>query len=547
MNTLRYLLLVALFAGLGHAITIRQSTLSLTANEQTCTAGKPSTVFETNQRQAFLSFTANKVKRGESVTIEWVDPRGEVLQSTPYSDLQATSALCFLTQLPIAGFDAANRPGKWTIRVLANDELIHTRDFHIQLDPKAGSLRVTQISRQPLATGTQLTVAGNGFENGSTVHVAQYTELGGWKYLYRLETSFVGSTQLRGTTTSGIPSGDYMVIVQDSKGKLSQPARLLIESSTGYRLPLAAGEPWLITQGPYGGFSHFNRTSQAWDIAPIGARCIVAMRGGVVHAFDKGLGQTQQVRSFGNYITIAHDNGEFSHYAHLKSGSFQVANGQRVEQGQALAVVGNSGYTFGRGGGYHVHVQVTREFNIAAASIPFRFEDLPDPARSISRTVVSRNASPFCNCGAGVRQSPASTYTLAARVSEPNPVRSSSGSSTSSKWPGTVQVEQWWSQIIQVAKRTGAIEVALTWKDEGRDLDLHLMGPDGKHYGSYGITDGYSGSTTGVERFIIANPTPGLWRISVRGTQGPPGDIPFEVELSKTSGNMTQNLGGGSE
>ena len=72
------------------------------------------------------------------------------------------------------------------------------------------------------------------------------------------------------------------------------------------------------------------------------------------------------------------------------------------------------------------------------------------------------------------------------------------------------------------------------------------MSPDGKHYGSYGITDGYSGSTTGVERFIIPNPEAGPWRISVRGTQGPSGDIPFEVELSKTSGLVVQSLGGGS-
>ena len=70
-----------------------------------------------------------------------------------------------------------------------------------------------------------------------------------------------------------------------------------------------------------------------------------------------------------------------------------------MEQGQALARVGNSGYTLGEGGGYHVHVSVTRALPISSNSIPFRFEDLPDAARGIrNRTVVSTNASPLCDC-----------------------------------------------------------------------------------------------------------------------------------------------------
>ena len=107
MKTLRNLLLVAGFAAVGNAVTIRQSTLSLTANEQSCSLGKATTTFEASQRQAFFGFLAYQARRGDTVTIEWVDPRGEVLQSTPYSDLQAAPAVCFLTQLPIAGFDAA--------------------------------------------------------------------------------------------------------------------------------------------------------------------------------------------------------------------------------------------------------------------------------------------------------------------------------------------------------------------------------------------------------------------------------------------------------
>ena len=102
---------------------------------------------------------------------------------------------------------------------------------------------------------------------------------------------------------------------------------------------------------------------------------------GIAYTHDLGLRQDHRHHSFGNYITIDHGNGEFSHYAHLASGTFVVKNGEHVEQGQALATAGNSGYTLGEGGGYHVHVSVTRSLPISAMSVPFQFEDFPDWSR----------------------------------------------------------------------------------------------------------------------------------------------------------------------
>ncbi len=123
------------------------------------------------------------------------------------------------------------------------------------------------------------------------------------------------------------------------------------------------------------------------------------MKAGIAYTHDLGLQQDHRHHSFGNYITIDHGNGEFSHYAHLASGTFVVKNGERVEQGQALATAGNSGYTLGEGGGYHVHVSVTRALPISSSSVPFQFEDLPDWSRGSGyRTVVSTNASPLCDC-----------------------------------------------------------------------------------------------------------------------------------------------------
>ena len=117
------------------------------------------------------------------------------------------------------------------------------------------------------------------------------------------------------------------------------------------------------------------------------------MKAGIAYTHDLGLQQDHRHHSFGNYITIDHGNGEFSHYAHLATGTFVVRNGEHVEQGQALATAGNSGYTLGEGGGYHVHVSVTRALPISSSSVPFQFEDLPDWTRGSGyRTVVSSNA-----------------------------------------------------------------------------------------------------------------------------------------------------------
>lgn len=501
------------------AITIQQSTISLTADEQACTLGRPLETFQPSAQQVFFGFKGLQIRPGEKVLIEWVDPQGAVAQSTPYEGLPAAAKLCFLTQLPVAGFDAADKHGKWRIEVSVSGRIFHKREFEIAADPNRNLLHISRVERAAGPRGTELSLTGAGFESTSVIHIAQYTRAGGWKYLYRLEPTNAQASQMKVIQTGTIPAGEYIVIVRNADNRMSQPARLVIESHVGYKLPLTAGEPWTITQGPYGGFSHFSRTSQAWDIAPIGdvRKCVVAMRGGVAYTFDGGWKQTQHIRSFGNYITIAHDNGEFSHYGHLLSGAFQVSNGQRVEQGQALAVVGNSGYTFGAGGGHHIHVQVTREFSISAPSIPFRFDDLPDPAKSGNRTVISKNASSLCNCRDAAFQ--AKHTAVATAIAKVN------------KLTGAVQVEQWWSQVLQVAPRSRSLEVSLNWKAEGRDLDLHLISPTGKHYGPYYITEGFS-AAAGAEKISLTSPEAGFWRVSVRGMQGPPGEIPFELETS---------------
>ncbi|TGN11054.1 peptidoglycan DD-metalloendopeptidase family protein [Leptospira ilyithenensis] len=56
----------------------------------------------------------------------------------------------------------------------------------------------------------------------------------------------------------------------------------------------------------------------------------------------------------GNDLQILHDNGLISHYAHIKKGSIRVKKGQRVNRGEKIAEVGNSGMSYGP----HLHFTV---------------------------------------------------------------------------------------------------------------------------------------------------------------------------------------------
>jgi hypothetical protein len=83
----------------------------------------------------------------------------------------------------------------------------------------------------------------------------------------------------------------------------------------------------------------------------------------------------------GNYVVVAHADGTYSLYAHLKSGSVQVTAGQTVRQGQFLAVQGHSGSanspTGYRNCGDHLHFQRQTGPAVWSQSVPTNFLELP--------------------------------------------------------------------------------------------------------------------------------------------------------------------------
>ncbi|MCX6625183.1 MAG: M23 family metallopeptidase [Acidobacteria bacterium] len=363
-------------SSLASAVSIRESSTAAAVSESSCAVTGPSNTFRTDQGQIFFRFLARDVRASDQLRVDWLNPGGQVELSTPWSELPGAKTLCFLTQMPLAGFPAAAKPGVWTVQVVVNSHVAHSHAFQLEGDPNASSVLVSSVTLHKAAPEqTEFILAGTGFEIDSVTHIAQFTPEGNWEYLFATLPSNPGSNEIR-FTHANLPPGEYLAVIRNPDGRLSVPARFVIATGREYKMPVPEGAPWVITQGPHGSFSHWNNSKHAWDIAPRGDRHIVAMRAGTVYTHDLGLHQTQAIRSFGNFITIDHGDGEFSHYAHLATGSFLVRNGQHVEQGQPLARAGNSGYTFGQGGGYHLHVHVTNSPRIAAPSIPFEFGDL---------------------------------------------------------------------------------------------------------------------------------------------------------------------------
>jgi murein DD-endopeptidase MepM/ murein hydrolase activator NlpD len=86
----------------------------------------------------------------------------------------------------------------------------------------------------------------------------------------------------------------------------------------------------------------------------VGGSDVLAVFGGVVVEAVQGCieGQTQCGGGYGNYITIDHENGYFTRYAHLQN--INVQKGQRLKIGAKIGKLGNTGQSFGA----HLHFEV---------------------------------------------------------------------------------------------------------------------------------------------------------------------------------------------
>jgi murein DD-endopeptidase MepM/ murein hydrolase activator NlpD len=123
---------------------------------------------------------------------------------------------------------------------------------------------------------------------------------------------------------------------------------------------------------------HFAHFKYAIDfVLPEGTTLIAPKAGKVIDIkVDSKLGGADPKYNnikYLNYMTIQHSNGEFSQYAHLKyQGSF-VKVGDKVKQGQAITLSGNTGFTTAP----HLHFQIFKlnDTKVGWESLKVKFKE----------------------------------------------------------------------------------------------------------------------------------------------------------------------------
>lgn len=109
-----------------------------------------------------------------------------------------------------------------------------------------------------------------------------------------------------------------------------------------------------ITQGAHYSYTSGGRNYYtAVDIAGDNGTPVVAAAAGTIQI-------VKNAWPYGVYITIAHDNGTITLYAHLSAFAEGIISGTRVSQGQLIGYMGNTGHVvrFKGGNGTHLHFEV---------------------------------------------------------------------------------------------------------------------------------------------------------------------------------------------
>ena len=131
-----------------------------------------------------------------------------------------------------------------------------------------------------------------------------------------------------------------------------------------YRLPWKMGDIAKVTQGNHGSFTHSGAAAYALDLVmPIGTVGRAARGGRVAFVREDGSknwfaevlkNPNQEPDAPANALSIEHQDGSRSWYFHMLPDGVLPHEGDIVERGQKVVVVGNTGYSTGP----HLHFQV---------------------------------------------------------------------------------------------------------------------------------------------------------------------------------------------
>lgn len=137
--------------------------------------------------------------------------------------------------------------------------------------------------------------------------------------------------------------------------------------------------PWLCSQGPGGGLSHFTRaTRDAVDLeCAEGTPVLAAGAGEVLEARDSAScsGSHAENLFHWNSVMLRLDEGNVvCEYVHIRAGSVRVRPGERVQAGQVLCESGAVGFCPVP----HLHFQCHLSDATDAPTIPFAFRSAAD-------------------------------------------------------------------------------------------------------------------------------------------------------------------------
>ena len=142
------------------------------------------------------------------------------------------------------------------------------------------------------------------------------------------------------------------------------------DTSYIYSLPYEKGAAYRVVQGYYSSFTHKNRVAVDFKMKP-GTKILAARNGVVIRAQEtnnKG-GWSRKYRQHANFLVIEHEDGSRAGYWHLQPNGVLVNLGDTVQQGQAIALSGKTGYSFLP----HLHFIVWTSNNGQWQQLPTRF------------------------------------------------------------------------------------------------------------------------------------------------------------------------------
>lgn len=130
-----------------------------------------------------------------------------------------------------------------------------------------------------------------------------------------------------------------------------------MERSGGeYILPYPVGMHCKLLQGNNGPYGHTGPAEFAYDFQmPLGSPVIAARGGEVVKVVESNNDGTR-VPGEENVLVIKHSDGTFGRYYHLTKNGVLPSIGDKVAQGNRIALSGNSGASAGP----HLHFDVTK-------------------------------------------------------------------------------------------------------------------------------------------------------------------------------------------